>query len=694
MSERELTRLAELRQAYLRHLPQRLQALAARLRRYTDHGWDVAGLALLHEDIQRLAGASGRYGLVDASERLLAVEGLLGDLRRRNALPDAEAQAQLRTRIDELVARTPADGDGTAAPSAVAAETPASAGGEASAAGAAVEGPPPRILIVEDDRSEALYAEGILGNAGMRTQVVTSPDTLIDALTDFRPDLVLMDLYMPTTDGMTLTARIRESDDFLHLPIVFLSGESDPDKQFEALDAGGDDFLAKPVRARHLIAAVNTRVRRARALARRNQAAAPVRDPQTGLYQRCALLEHIDAALAGRLASTASGDGGVLFLELTGAPQLRDRAGVQVFERIADEIGRVATRILGERPATRWGDGLLAYSDTGDESALLALAATLRDAVAAHPLPEAAGPALRATVGVCALAHRFSDPGSLLDAVERAARTARSAPGGLAAFQPVQTAAEARESALLARIREAVDGDGFELIYQPIVAVAGGGQPQYQALLRLRELDGKVYPAAEVVPLAERSGLLPEIDRWVVDRALLAIRSRAQGGEAPHLFVSQSPLTLAADDHAAWMEARLREGDGVRGLTIDLRLDAVMPYLDLVEAFCRRLAPAGVCFCLSQFEAGIGESLLQRLPLAFVRLAPRYAEAALSTGTRDELKRLIDAAHQRGVKVIGQRVEDARSAATLWMSGIDYLQGHLVQAPGSELGFDFHHAVL
>ena len=118
-----------------------------------------------------------------------------------------------------------------------------------------------RIMIVEDDRSQALFAESVLRKAGMETLAVTDPLRTLESLEQFRPELILMDLYMPGIDGMELTAIIREREEFISTPIVFLSGEQDSDKQFDALSAGGDDFLSKPVNDIALMARVRSLVR-------------------------------------------------------------------------------------------------------------------------------------------------------------------------------------------------------------------------------------------------------------------------------------------------------------------------------------------------------------------------------------------------------------------------------------------------
>jgi DNA-binding response OmpR family regulator len=119
-----------------------------------------------------------------------------------------------------------------------------------------------RVLIVEDDRGAALFAQSVLTNAGMQAQVEYDPTHVLESLKSFHPDLVLMDLHMPHANGVEVTMVIRDHPDFTLLPIVFLSGESDPDSRLEAINAGGDDFLFKPIRPKHLIAAIEDRVRR------------------------------------------------------------------------------------------------------------------------------------------------------------------------------------------------------------------------------------------------------------------------------------------------------------------------------------------------------------------------------------------------------------------------------------------------
>lgn len=236
----------------------------------------------------------------------------------------------------------------------------------------------------------------------------------------------------------------------------------------------------------------------------------------------------------------------------------------------------------------------------------------------------------------------------------------------------------------------------LSLLYQPIVAVAGGEDSRYQTLLRLDTSSGRRMTAAEVIPAAERSGFIVEIDRWVMRESIARIaKARAQGASMT-LFVTQSPYTLAHGGQAEWLRNELRALD-VPGaaLVIEMRLSDAGVHTGTLREFCSAMVADGVQFCLSQFEPGPEvESLMEQLPLSLIKLAGKYSTGALSASVRDELKVIIDRAHRRSLEVIGHGVEDPQAAATLWMSGVDFVQGNLVQQAADVLDFDFNQAIL
>jgi EAL domain-containing protein (putative c-di-GMP-specific phosphodiesterase class I)/PleD family two-component response regulator len=548
---------------------------------------------------------------------------------------------------------------------------------------------PYRVLVVEDDASQALFAESVLKGAGIQAQVASEHTQVMTAMEQFHPDLVLMDLHLPGCSGIELTASIRAHPSFLHTPVVFLTGDQDPDRQFEVLESGADDFLSKPIKPRHLIAAVQSRIKRARAMQRQRFDGAS-RHPVTGLHTRPYLLQRIAAAIGA-----GSAGAGALFVEIQNATALRERYGYAGFEQLMLDAGKRIGELAGACPGARLNDNaFLVFAPEGAQS-LEVLTRRLRDGIRTSSFDMAGMPQhLGTAIGYSMLDHDFADAGSVLDAVEQAARAARAEPTSLSQWQPTERGADPAGS-LADAMRAGLRDEAFELRFQPIVAVAGGNEAQFQVLLRMHDGDGVVHNAGELVPVAENIGLMPDIDRWVLQQAIdLLHRKRSE--RSLRLFVSQSPLTLARDLHGAWLQEML-ESHGIDGpsLVIDLRLDDALVHSITLRRFCEQLMPVGVQFCLSQYAHGNeADALLQQLPLGYVRLSPRYSHAHSDTPLRDELRGAIDRAHRLGLQVIGPQVEDAQGAATLWMSGIDFIQGNLVQPALGELDFDFQHSVL
>jgi len=123
---------------------------------------------------------------------------------------------------------------------------------------------PYRVMIVDDEALLLKYYCAILKKAGITTCCVREPMQALEALSEFRPELILLDIHMPDVDGLELAAIIRQDDAWAYTPIVFLSADCDQQKQLAALQVGGDDFLAKPVDESTLVETLRARLERSR----------------------------------------------------------------------------------------------------------------------------------------------------------------------------------------------------------------------------------------------------------------------------------------------------------------------------------------------------------------------------------------------------------------------------------------------
>lgn len=539
---------------------------------------------------------------------------------------------------------------------------------------------PYRILIIEDDRTQALFADSILRKGGMQTLTLTSALTVFDELDRFRPDLILMDLYMPDCDGMELTALIREREAFVSTPIVFLSGEQDADKHFEALSAGGDDFLSKPIRPKHLISAVLNRVRRARRQQRRAPTATPEPRPASGTVDQARLLERLSGLLAMDDAGTRNG--GLLFFGIDTSPA-QERIGWSRLDRALDGLGRQIAESAGAGALlTRCGDrGYAVLIRDRDAPTLASWAAAQR----ARILDALEEPTFRLTIGLCPFSVGIGDAAAMLDAAERAAAEA-----GLAGVSIVHGAAPV-DPALGARIRAALEAGGFDLVFQPIVSLHGEEQAQFQVLLRLAGEDGRLHTAAEIIPAAEREGLMSQVDQCVLARCLAIAADRYRLEQPLRLFVSQSAASTRDPAHLDWLQSRLAHGEHPGDwLSIDLRLADLDADGDAAQRFVAGARALGVLVTISGCDnLAAANRIVAGPPADFVKLGPGPA-GGRTDAQWAELKDTVALIHEHGGRVIAPRIEDARGAAALWSAGVDYIQGNFVQQATGDLGYDFH----
>ncbi|MFZ6046209.1 diguanylate cyclase [Pseudomonas sp. CR3202] len=190
---------------------------------------------------------------------------------------------------------------------------------------------PFKVLIVDDSRAQATHTEMVLNSAGIVTRVITEPVEALLALAEFQPDLIILDMYMPACQGTELAKVIRQHERYVSVPIIFLSAEDDLNKQLDAMSEGGDDFLTKPIKPRHLIATVRTRANRARSLKARM-----VRDSLTGLFNHTHTLQLLEDA-----SSRARRDGKPLcfaMLDIDHFKKVNDTYGHPMGDRVIKSL--------------------------------------------------------------------------------------------------------------------------------------------------------------------------------------------------------------------------------------------------------------------------------------------------------------------------------------------------------------------
>ena len=199
---------------------------------------------------------------------------------------------------------------------------------------------PFRILIVNDNPTILAYYTAILEQAEMLVKTISEPMKLLEILSDFNPDLILMDLYMPGCSGIELTRVIRQMDNFLSISIVYLATKNDFNTQSEAMSLRGDDFLIEPIDSTHLVAVVTSRVTRARSLR------SLMHCGLTGLLNHTAIKEELSREIArsSRLNSSLS----FAVLDIDYFKKINNTYGHAAGDRVIKSLARLLKQRLRE----------------------------------------------------------------------------------------------------------------------------------------------------------------------------------------------------------------------------------------------------------------------------------------------------------------------------------------------------------
>ncbi|AQT61515.1 diguanylate cyclase [Cellvibrio sp. PSBB023] len=208
---------------------------------------------------------------------------------------------------------------------------------------------PYRVLIIDDDQSLAEHYKLVLGSADIRAEVISDPRDIFTLLNDFHPELILLDINMPGCSGIELAQVIRLNQDWLRVPITYLSSEQDEEKRALAMGRAGDDFLSKPLSDLELITAVSVRAARSRQLSD-----ALDRDSLTGLLKHSRIKEQVDIELS---RAQRTGDKlSVVMVDLDHFKQINDSYGHPAGDKVIKAMAHLLRQRLRKMDAVgRYG---------------------------------------------------------------------------------------------------------------------------------------------------------------------------------------------------------------------------------------------------------------------------------------------------------------------------------------------------
>jgi diguanylate cyclase (GGDEF)-like protein/PAS domain S-box-containing protein len=418
-------------------------------------------------------------------------------------------------------------------------------------------------------------------------------------------------------------------------------------------------------------------------------------DDLTGLVNRREFQLHLHALVDSR--HTDSGPHALVYIDLDQFKVVNDTCGHLAGDELLRQMGKRLQELIQGRDliARLGGDefGMLLHEVSIDQAQ--AVAESVCRAVAAHRFVWGERRYdLTASIGLCAINSDTQSAEEALSAADAACYVAKDKGRNRAQvyFSGVACTAKRQEMQWVSRLQEALDENRFEVWQQRILDLrqdAAARTDHFEVLLRLVDKDGTLIAPGQFFPAAERYGLMPAIDCWVVKHLLLNDPSRCLDSEmrrvsASHCAINLSGASLNDDKFLAFLEDALRRTTllGNR-LCFEITETVAVNSFGRIREVMQTFKQFGCQFALDDFGSGMSSfSYLKNLPVDYLKidgsLVRNIASDAADFAMVEAFSRVGDAL---GLKTVAEFVETEATLQRLRDIGIDFAQGYAIHQP-------------
>ncbi|MEO0410014.1 MAG: EAL domain-containing protein, partial [Cyanobacteria bacterium P01_A01_bin.135] len=250
-----------------------------------------------------------------------------------------------------------------------------------------------------------------------------------------------------------------------------------------------------------------------------------------------------------------------------------------------------------------------------------------------------------------------------------------------------------REQQWIARIQQALDRDQFQLYRQPIEPAALPCQSNraevaghYEILLRLVNEDGEIVPPMAFIPAAERYGLMPAIDRWVIEAFFEEARRLQLGTGYSHdaYTLNLSGASINDDQFLPFLKQEIQRSQlSPAALCFEITETIAVSNLNRAREFIRDIKQLGCSFALDDFGSGMSSfGYLKHLAVDYIKIDGSFVRNLLEDNVSTSIiEAITKIAHSMGLEAIAERVEDQETRLKLLELNVDYVQGYGVGKP-------------
>ncbi|HKT31806.1 MAG TPA: EAL domain-containing protein [Gammaproteobacteria bacterium] len=283
--------------------------------------------------------------------------------------------------------------------------------------------------------------------------------------------------------------------------------------------------------------------------------------------------------------------------------------------------------------------------------------------------------------------HNRDAEQALMHAKEAHTKASLAEGGSVVAWAPAKVDAQgqATDTEWKRRIIEALKANRCMLAYQSIASLTGDATEALDMLIRMRDEDNNEIPNKDILPAAERSGMMGAIDRWVVERSLAMIVERAKLNHTARLFVRLSDQSLTDKSLFPWLDKLLKSTTLHAGnLVFEISEKSAEKYITDTRALAETAQRLKCGFALEHF--GLGQNSLHTLGLIrhvdYIKIdGSLIAVLATEEDKRNLTKKFVARANELKIHTVAEKVEKPETMAMLYQLGIEYIQGNYVQEP-------------
>jgi diguanylate cyclase (GGDEF)-like protein len=560
----------------------------------------------------------------------------------------------------------------------------------------------PAVVLIVDDLADNrnLLSRRLLRRGYTVLEAASGPEALA-IVAARRVDLVLLDVMMPEMSGNEVLARLRERASPQELAIIMVTARDASTEVAAALDGGANDYLTKPVDFKILEARVNAQLRQMAAaremradLREAPRAAlfdADALDTLTGLFSRRAFEAKVSRCLVN--ARRADSGHAVVVLDIDDFRLVNAAYGQAAGDRVLQEVAAILLRFVGdENVAARLGAGefglLLFNCDARRARARLR---ELRQIVRQNRIVWR-DLTITTTVSMGVVLVGAQDS-SVSDVLRSAALTCEAAKqfgkdqlriydkrdGSVSAIQ--------QQADWAVKLQRALRQDQMILYAQPIVAAGDrhGGPVAYEILVRMLDR-GEIVPPFYFLAAAEAHGLMPELDRWVLDRtvAMLTAGGSSYCAASRRTCINLSGHSIASERFLRFARDLIgRSGIDPQLICFEVTETAAIQRLDQAKEFIRSFVRMGVRFALDDFGSGVSSfGYLRELAVDFVKIDGRFVRnIEASPIDRAIVGAVNEIAHVLGKQTVAEFVESEEAVVELASMPVDFLQGYHIGKP-------------